>query len=145
MLEEIHRWAKECSLEFSYDKCQYTVIPPKGKLGYIPSCPIKLNGHRVKWTNNLTYLGIVINSDRSWMPHLNSVWEKAHTVQGNISRLRRANWDLKPKLRKAVYLAIAERVVLYAAPVWYIDHKAINDRLLSIQRDLLLCVTKCYG
>ena len=54
VLEVIHSCAKDCNLDFSYDK-KYTLISRKGKLNCLPSCPIKLNGHRDKWTENLTY------------------------------------------------------------------------------------------
>ena len=35
--------------------------------------------------------------------------------------------------------------MLYAASNWYNDRRVINDRLLSIQRDLPFGVTKIYG
>ena len=35
--------------------------------------------------------------------------------------------------------------MLYAASIWYNDHRVINQRLQSMQKDLLLGISKCYG
>ena len=66
-------------------------------------------------------------------------------MQCKLSRLCRASLGLKSTVQKAIYSAIAEKIVLYVAPIWYNDQWVIKDCLLSIQRDLLLIVTKCYG
>ena len=53
VLEETHSWAKEYSLNFCYDKWQYTVIQPKGKLNYIVPIKIEEIPGQMNWKSNL--------------------------------------------------------------------------------------------
>lgn len=41
--------------------------------------------------------------------------------------------------------AVADRTILYVAPIWHNGKVVVENWLLSMQKDLLLCVTKCYA
>lgn len=110
-----------------------------------PSGSILMGGHTVKLSQQIKYLGVVLYREHSLIPHLDQVQKKVSKVQYKLSRLARATWGLKPEVSKTVYLVVAERIVLHAAPIWYYNNVALRVRLLNIQRCLLLYVTKCYS
>lgn len=76
---------------------------------------IWIDKHMVKFWRQIQ--NIVFDWDYSWMPYLELIQEKASKVQWMLSRIAIATWGVKPEIRKAVYSALAERVVLYQAPI----------------------------
>lgn len=77
VLNLIPQWAPKFSLEFSYAKCNYTVVPRTGMLEYAPSRPILINGQRIRFQSRLVYLGVTNDQNLNWIPHLNAVQERA--------------------------------------------------------------------
>lgn len=145
VLAEVYIWAIECSVEFSYDKCMYTVIPPKGKMENNISRVIWIDEHKIKFFRQIKYLGVVFDWDYSWMKHLDFIQEKETKDQYKLCRIVTATRDLKPEVRKAVYSVVADCIVLYEAPIWYSNKDDFCRRRLSIRRGLQFCVTKCYS
>lgn len=78
------------------------------------------------------------------MPPLDIVPRKG--VQGTAQYEPVQGSQLGPKqsLRKILYALVAERIILYAAPIWYKGKLVLANRLQNIQRDIFLCVTKCF-
>lgn len=79
------------------------------------------------------------------MPHLDFIQEKATKFQYKLSKIGTAIWKLRPNVRKALYLVVVERIVLYVAPIWKSNKVSFCWRLLSLQRGLLLCANKYYN
>ncbi|KMQ81393.1 reverse transcriptase [Lasius niger] len=67
-LAEVLRWATENSLTLSAEKCEYTILAPKGIISRIP--PVRLNGVSLRHTKTLKYLGVTIDREYSWKPHI---------------------------------------------------------------------------
>lgn len=61
VLVQIHVSAVECGLTFSYDKRLYTVIPPKIKMENAPFHVVRMNDHKVKFSKQIKYLGVVFD------------------------------------------------------------------------------------
>lgn len=78
------------------------------------------------------------------MPYWDCIQERAFKVLNKMNRLSTASWRIKPSIHKTLYSTIVERIVLYAVPVWYNCKVVLAKRLQSLQRSLLLWVTKCY-
>lgn len=145
VLHKVSDWASGCGLEFSLGKCIYTVISARGKSPRTVSWALSLGNGRVRHQTGITYLGVYFDSDLSWMPHLTRRQEAASKFQYKLSRVASAMWGLKPSVLKAVYLTVTEKMLLYAAPIWYTGHVKQRQRLASMQRPSLLCITKAYS
>lgn len=57
-----------------------------------------------------------------------------------MNRLTAANWGLKLKMRKMLYKLVAERIILFATPIWYNGKVVLANRLQSIER---VCGNSC--
>lgn len=73
--------------------------------------------HKVKFSKQINYLGVIIDRDYSLIPHLDLVKEKATKFQCKLSRLATATWDVKYEVLEAIYSVVAEQIVLYVAPI----------------------------
>ncbi|XP_015919981.2 uncharacterized protein [Parasteatoda tepidariorum] len=101
--------------------------------------------YSIKQVQTLKYLGILLDQALTWIPHLNQVKERVGNFNNLIKRVARATWRLKPKMLKTIYLRATERIILYAASVWYRNTNRINEKLNSIQRSSLILITKAYA
>lgn len=94
----------------------YTIISPK-KQRNPPSRAIWMDDHKVKFSKRIIYLGVVFDLGYNCMPHLDLTREKATKVHFLLSRIATDIWEVRPEILKEVYLAVAERIVLYMAPI----------------------------
>nr|XP_015917637.2 uncharacterized protein LOC107447277 [Parasteatoda tepidariorum] len=99
----------------------------------------------IKKVQLLKYLGIYLDPGLTWIAHLNQVKEKVSKFNNLIKRVARATWGLKPNILETIYLRATERIILYAASVWYRNTTRINDKLRSIQRTSLIVITRAYS
>lgn len=106
-----------------------------------PSRSVLMAGNKIAFKWQCQHLGVTTDAYLSWIPHLNNVQEKPFKVLQKMSRLLATNWGLRMKIRKMLYSIVVERIILYAASIWYSDKVKLAGRLLSIQRARLLCVT----
>ncbi|XP_015931063.2 uncharacterized protein [Parasteatoda tepidariorum] len=91
----------------------------------------------------LKYLGI--DPGLTWIAHLNHVKERVGKFNNLIKRVARATWGLKPKILKIIYQKATERIILYAASVWYRNTTRIDDKINAIQRTSLIVITRAYS
>ena len=68
-------------LAFNTSKCKYMVIsrkpPPK-----LPHDQLQLLGMRLQAVESYKYLGLLLSSDTSWSPHIESICSKARQILG---------------------------------------------------------------
>lgn len=73
---------------------------------------------KVNFSKQIKYLGVVFDWDYTWMPQLDLIQENSTKIQYKLTRTATATWDVRSEVHKAVYLAVAERIVLYAVAIW---------------------------
>lgn len=89
-------------------------------------------------------LGLIIDERLSFIPHLDYIKEKVIDLTVNLNKFTGKNRGIKNKQLREIYIRGTERIITYAAPVWYRNITTILKRLKSIQRKPLLSITKAY-
>lgn len=143
VLDELFRWITDNELELNINKCEYLIVKfNMMKVTRIP--PIKINGSRLKYSNKLKYLGIVIDERLNWLSHIRKVRDKANLITNKVNRLARPTWGIKPIIVKMVYKLVTEKILKYAGNAWYRESVKINRLLIQAQRSSLLGIVKAY-
>nr|XP_015916272.2 uncharacterized protein LOC107446201 [Parasteatoda tepidariorum] len=93
----------------------------------------------------MKYLGVTWDPGLTWIPHLNDIRDRITNFNQGIRRVARVTWGLRPQILKRIYLQASERIILYAASVWYRNNSKINEKVNSLQRIPLLTLTKTYA
>lgn len=115
----------------------------RGRLNNQLSRTVLVIGRKVVFRWKLQYLVRMMHM--SWRPHWDAVQEKAFKLLRKLNRLTAVNWGIKLILHKMLYALMVCSINLYAAPIWFNGKVVVVNRLLSIQRGLLQCVTNCYN
>lgn len=140
-LQIIEQWAETNGITFSETKCKYITLGKK----YQSRPPhIKLGQHTLQHTKELKILGITLDTNLSFLPHLREIQKKTSALTSNLSRFSAKQWGLTPKQLRDIYIRGTERIILYGSPVWYHRHSHTLRKLQAIQRNPLLQITKAY-
>ena len=127
-LVSLEGWADTWGMRFNAKKCQILTISRTRKyLSYFYT----LSGHTLDIVDNAKYLGVIISSDLSWSPHVQSVYNRANSTLGFLRRnLRRCPTSLK----ETSYISLVRSIMEYASPIW--DPHLVKDvhMLESVQR-----------
>ncbi|GBM44812.1 hypothetical protein AVEN_139642-1 [Araneus ventricosus] len=99
-------------------------------------------GERIRYSKTIKYLGILFDPNLSFIPHLNEVLEKVFKLNEKLRRITRATWGLKPQVVKEIYKTVVEKLIQCGSELWYKDIVKINNKLIQIQRQPLLGITK---
>jgi ribonuclease HI len=141
-LLKISEWISTNSLTLNFMKCQYTMLCKGRKLSHRPT--IKIGAHPIKYTKLLLYLGVNIDPNLTWVPHLSVVKEKVSDFSHRLYRITRATWGLKAGVLKEIYLGAVEKFISYGANIWYTGTVRVKTKVLQIQRLALIPIVKTY-
>ena len=103
-------------MQFNPSKCQVLHITKK-----VNSLNIKYILHNVELgsASAAKYLGVTINGDLSWYPHIDNTTKKANHTLGFLKRnIRVHNKDMK----SVAYKTLVRPQLEYASTVWYFHH-----------------------
>lgn len=67
-LEKINKWASDCGLKFSANKCYYTIIKLGKNIRFYPK--VKTGDTKIKYKKVIRYLGVHIDRKLTWTAHL---------------------------------------------------------------------------
>lgn len=141
-LDEISQWGKQHNLEFNPSKCKFIIIGSK----YHKRPPlIKINNNNIKCVKELKILGVTFDPQLSFLPHLEQIKHKVTYNSLQLAKFSGLNWGISPNQFRSIYIRAIERIITYAAPIWYksTNHSHQQRKLKSIQRIPLLKI--CQG
>ncbi|GBN28169.1 Putative protein in type-1 retrotransposable element R1DM [Araneus ventricosus] len=142
ILKHLEMWANTYNLTFSKNKTKYLMFKYRKDITHFPG--IYLYGGRIGYDKNIKYLGIIFDTNLSFMSHLNAIQSKVMKLHEKIKRNTRALWGLKAEVVKQIYLTVLEKMIMYGSSVWYRNLVKINKKLIQIQRTPLIGITKIY-
>lgn len=107
---------------------------------------IRVKGEYIQMSDQLKYLGIILDGRGSFIPHFNYIAEKATKVSRALGRVM-PNLRGPDDRKRRLYAQVLASVVLYGAPVW--SDKLRTSRkgrqiLRAIQKPILLRVCSAY-
>lgn len=141
-LQKINHWMQEHELQLAPEKSEAVLLIGRKSCG-----PIHLNidGKEIPIKERVKYLGVILDQQMTFGPHVHYVAEKASARANALIRLMPrhggATWEKRKLLNYVV-----ESTILYAAPVWKhtVDVKTHMNKLEKIQRRMTLGITRAY-
>ncbi|KAL1446824.1 hypothetical protein WDU94_015654 [Cyamophila willieti] len=141
-LREISQWMAENKLEIAPEKSEAIIISGRKKYGTVN---IRVGDQEIAIKENLKYLGVIIDSKLSFLPHLNYITAKAEKTVAALSRIV-PNLGGPGENKRRMLQKAAESIFLYAAPIWIdcLKYEKYRAKLLSKQRTFCLRVACSY-
>ena len=146
-LSLIGQWLSEAGLALAKEKTEAILFTRKRSL---PAPSIRVDGHRVRFSRTLKYLGVTLDDKLSFVKHTEEAAAKAATVARDLARLM-PNLKGPKTSRRRLYNEVVHSVLLYGAPVWSEavsggrSMKKATLNLSRIQRRSALRVAAAYN
>ncbi|XP_023244862.1 uncharacterized protein LOC111642715 [Centruroides sculpturatus] len=143
-LQKIYNWGQSNRLDFNPNKTNAIVITKHNVAKRHPK--FHLNGAQINITLSFVYLGVTIDDNLSWLPHLVNLVEKTSNLFAWFTKVARRDWGLSGPALKTIYQGAIVPMVTYGASAWgeKSTHTHIKRKVHTIQRKILLRVTRAY-
>ena len=131
MLDELTAWGRTCGLRFNPEKSVAVVFTRRRKT---PPRKLRIDGCEIEYKNEVTYLGIQLDSKLHWTKHITDKIGKAKKFLAGVASMTRRNWGPKPRLMRWAYLGVVRPMLCYGAMIW--GHRApeLEAKLRRVNR-----------
>lgn len=138
-LHSLESWEREWSMEFNPDKCEVLRIHKKRTpIIY----PYMLHNTQLRSTDQSKYLGVTINNNLSWAPHICNITSKAKNTLRFIKRNIKTD---NKQVKEIAYKTYVRPQVEYCSTVWHPWQKYLTYKLEMIQRSAARYILNDYN
>lgn len=128
-LKLVQEWGQDHGLTFNPTKTQAICFTRKRKLEWKS---IQMGGKKVEYQPTIKYLGITIDKNLSWGPHIKDRCSKAKITLYAAKAAIGSKWGLGPKQILWIYTALVRPVISYGSIVW--SHKLNKIQLMALEK-----------
>ena len=144
LLRNIHLYMLSNQLHINMTKCNYIYFKPDiTNLSTCQrirdNCYLALNGHKIKQVTCIKFLGIILDENLSWVPHIEYLCKKLSSCIGAIKRIKEA---LPTSQYMNIYHTLFESHMSYAISVWGGVSNNILEKLFITQKR---CIRMLFG
>ena len=134
-LSKVQQWLDVNKLSLNISKTKYMIISPHFTEKHIYQ--IKLKENLLSKTENHKYLGVIIDENLSWKPHIMIITSK-------LSKLCRLLYKLRPFVNKQILMQVYYTLIypnlLYGITCWGSCSKTAFQPIQIIQNRILRCI-----
>ena len=130
-LSILHNWTTPRNLAVSVDKTKVLLLFKSARLRRSPY--FYLNGHKIETVKSHRILGLILDSRLNWIQHALFLKRILHDLAFRLLSFSRNNWGVSGAHIKQWYLMVAERIIVYAAPIWA---KTLNSHVIRVLRSI---------
>ena len=135
-LEKVYDWliVNKLSLNIKKTKCMIFHTP---NTKFIFSPTLMINNTQIERVTNFNFLGLTINENLSWKPHVDRIANKISKTGGIINRLKHF---LPLHILRIIYCSTIQSNIIYSLLAWGYDCK----RLVKTQKKIIrnICCKK---
>lgn len=141
-LRLLQDWCTEKGLSVNPDKCKYLRFTKKRDI-FIPDSNIELYGKQISFSNQTTYLGVVIDDKLSFFNHFEFLTEKANNYLWSLKRYVGKLYGFNLKISLWCYYSILLPKLFYASCIWFhrLKLKTYSKKLNKIHSKALKVIS----
>ena len=134
LLTSVSSYMHANKLHINMKKCCYMHFRPKDgfinpSTDIISATKVKINDYEIKEVDETKFLGIIIDNNLSWLPHLNALAKKLRCCSGQLNRIKKY---LPASLHKSLYHTLFESHLSYGITVWgEVPHSKLNSLFIA--------------
>ena len=129
-LRAVNDWVSSNGLKLNADKTKLIVFTNKQKKE-ARSIRVTLNDYVINVTDKGKFLGVIMDQNLSWIPHIKALASKVSRNAGIMYKLR---YTLPLKALKCLYSSFIQSHLLYCTSVWGTVKKARLSSLFAAQK-----------
>ena len=153
VLKSVNSYMISNQLHINLSKCKYIYFQPKLNVADRNSCErarpfaekqseqrqLYINGTVIKQVSEIKFLGVILDENLSWIPHIEYLAKKLRSCTGSLSRIRHV---IPKEIYINLYHTLFESHLTYGISVWGgVPHHKL-DKLFIIQKK---CIRILFG
>ena len=147
VIKRVHSYMLSNLLHINTTKCHFMYFKPNIHARNVcartqpfdKNCKLYLNGSIIKQVPAVKFLGVTIDENLTWLPHLENLKKKLTCSQGVLYRIK----DSVPKsLHKTLYHSLFESHLIYGISVWGAQSHTVLHELFTLQKH---CIRTLFG
>ena len=128
-LNFLNEWLNANKIALNTGKTEYIVF--KGRSRSFGDIDIILGGQKINRSQNLKYLGVLIDEHLNWKTQISSLCSKLRRANGALSKLRHY---VSPDILLNIYHALFSSHMRYACQLWGQIENTTTRRVLVLQK-----------
>lgn len=140
VLNILSTWCIKHKLNISIGKTTVMILKGKPSKNRLPI--LQINNNRIKFSNTVKYLGIILDDKLSFVEHAKFLRNKILNFVMALRRVPREYWRLRSHIINILYGAVVLPIVNYGSGFWYrtVQNIHVMRHLLAIQGFMLIVV-----
>ena len=132
-LEKFNNWFKSNKLFINTDKTKFILFHKSRQNINLPlKLPdLKINNNKIEQKQYLKFLGVIVDENVSWKPHISALESKISQAIGNLYKARPLLNEIS---RKQLYFSLVHTHLTYANISWGSTHPTKLQKLYSLQK-----------
>ena len=136
-LDKIYTWLCANKLTLNIEKSSYVLFhPTQRKIPF--NLVLNIDQKELKNEKYIKYLGILIDSNLSWKPHINYILKKVKRNCGILSKIR---YFVDLKTRTKLYYSLIYPFLIYGILAWGSTYPTTLDPLFKLQKKVIRVIT----
>jgi len=137
------KWARLNKLNFNADK---TVSLYHCRKAGIDSPVVVVNGEAIHCSENMRYLGVIIDPKFFYLDHAKSLAKKSRAMSHKLRTVVGGEWGVRPVVMRTLLLRAIVPMFLFASNIWgrRAGDSRIERKLDALLRPFLLSMLKAY-
>ncbi|GFW87046.1 RNA-directed DNA polymerase from mobile element jockey [Trichonephila clavipes] len=107
-----------------------------------PVTPPTLYSTPIRWSQTTKYLGVILDKNLTWKPHIIYARDKFRKALKQIYPLINRNSNVYLYHKLLLYTAVLRPILTYASPVWGYAANANINLLETAQNSIVRCIVK---
>ena len=139
VVKQVYKYMTSNLLHINTTKCNFMYFRPNihsrnicaRTTAFDRDCKLYLNGTVIKQVSSVKFLGVTIDENLTWRPHLDNLKKKLACSLGALFRIK----DSVPKaLHKTLYHSLFESHLNYGISVWGSQSHTVLQELFTLQK-----------
>lgn len=142
-ISKISTWLGELGFNISVPKCGFCIFS-RSKINF-DTYSIQINNQNVPCSKELKYLGIILDSQLSWKPHIQHITKQALKAINTLKALARVTWGASSESLLMIFKGLVRSYLEWGAIFFMGAAKYLVDKLDRIQYSALRTITGCMS
>ena len=136
-LLSLSEWCKVNKLSINLKKCNFMIFKPRQKRRTL-DISVVLNNHIIAQTKEVVFLGVILDENLSWKPHILNVSRK---ISKSIGIIYKSSFCLSAVSLRTLYFSLVYPYLIYCITVWGSTYQTNLKRLITLQKKVIKIIS----
>ena len=137
-LSTLTQWCNASKLSINFKKSNYMIFLPRQKRQRLDML-ININTNKIERVKETVFLGVILDENLSWIPHISNVTRK---IAKSIRIIYKSSFCLQPSFLRTLYYSLVYPYLMYCVTVWGSTYKSNLLRIVLVQKKAIRILSK---